>query len=234
MSNILLDYMKNRFKFESVSPEKNQSKFGPVVTFSREYGCPAKRLAGMLTSALNRIELENFSKYRWQWIGKEILEESAKELNLKPTMIQEVANKEYNGVVDDIVKSLSHRYYPGDIKIKKTIGEVIRSFAEHGHVIIVGRGGVSITQDIQRSLHIRLTAPLEWRVNDVSKKQMISLTEAKKKILHIDAQRELIREFFVGKKVDNHEFDVIFNYMTLDEDDIIAAIIRLMESKDLV
>jgi len=235
MSNILLNYMKNRFKFESVLPEKNHTKFGPVVTISREYGCPAKRLAGMLSSALNRIELEHYSKHQWQWIGKEILDESAKELHLKPTMIREVVNQEHDGgVVDDIVKSLSHRYYPGDIKIKKTIGEVIRTFAEHGNVIIVGRGGVSITRDIPKSLHIRLTAPLEWRINDVSKKQMIPLAEAKKKILHIDGQRDLIREFFAGGKVDNNEFDVIFNYMSLDEEDIIAAIIRLMESKDLI
>ncbi len=234
MSNVLLTYMKNRFMKDILIPSNSKSKIGPVVTISREYGCPAKRLAGMLSSALNRIELENYSKHRWHWIGKEILEESAKELNLKPTMIREVVNKEQSGVVDDIVKSLSHRYYPGDIKIKKTIGEVIRSFAEHGHVIIVGRGGVSITRDIANSLHIRLMAPLEWRVNDVSKKQMISLSEAKKKILHIDSQRESIREFFEKKKVENDEFDVIFNYMTLDEDDIIATIIRLMETKDLI
>jgi len=234
MSNVLIDYMKNRFKFESVLPAKNHTKFGPVITISREYGCPAKRLAGTLCSTLNRIEFENYSKNKWHWIGKEILEESAKELNLKPTIVREVVEKEYNGVVEEIVKSLSHRYYPGDIKIKKTIGQVIRSFAEDGHVIILGRGGVSITRDIPKSLHVRLTAPLEWRINDVSNKQMISLSEARKKIQHLDSQRDLIREFFLGKKSDDSEFDVIFNYMTLEEEDIIAAIIRLMESKNLI
>jgi len=234
MSNVLLDYMKNRFKFESVSRAKNHTKIGPVITISREYGCPAKRLAEMLSSALNRIELENYSKQKWQWIGKEILEESAKELNLKPSIVRDVVEKDYKGVVEDIVKSLSHRYYPGDIKIKKTIGEVIRTFAEDGHVIIVGRGGVSITRDIPKSLHVRLTAPLEWRINDVSNRQMISLTEARKKIHHIDSQRDFIREFFIGKKPDDTEFDVIFNYMTLEEEDIISAIIRLMESKNLI
>ena len=101
-------------------------------------------------------------------------------------------------------------------------------------MIIVGRGGVSITRDITNSLHIKFQAPLEWRINDVSKKQMISLAEARKKIQLVDTQRALIREFFEGKKVDNGAFDLIFNYMTLDEDDIIATIIRLMESKNLI
>jgi len=234
MSNILLSYMKNRFKDESNISSKKHSMVGPVVTISRDYGCPAKRLAETLSSFLNQIELQNYSKYRWQWISKEILDNSAKELNLKPNMVREVANKDEDGLVEDIVKSLSHKGYPGDIKIKKTIGQVIRSFAEQGHVIIVGRGGVSITRHIKNSLHIRIQAPLEWRINDVSKKQMISLSEARKKIQHIDAQRTLIREYFEGTKVDNNSFDIIFNYMTLDEEDIIAGIIRLMESKDLI
>lgn len=234
MSNFLVQYMKNRFVSEAGFPKKNNSKTGPVVTISREYGCPAKRLAGMLSSALNRIELEHYSKHHWHWISKEILDESAKELKLKPSMIREVANKEDSGVVDDIVMSLSYKYYPGDHKIKKTMGEVIRSFAEQGHVIIVGRGGVSIARDISDSLHLKIQAPLEWRINYVSKNQMISLTEAKKKIQTIDMQRKMISEYFEGGKVDNSAFDVIFNYMTLDDEDIIATIIRLMESKDLI
>jgi cytidylate kinase len=226
--------MKDRFKTDIGQSTQKRTKFGPVVTISREYGCPAKRLAGMLSSALNRVELENYSKNRWSWIGKEILDESAKELNLKPNMVREVANKDMSSVVDDIVLSLSHKYYPGDNKIKKTIGAVIRDFAEQGHVIIVGRGGVAITRDIRNSLHIKIQAPLEWRVNDVSKKQMISLAEARRKIEHVDAQRHLILDFFEKKKVDNSIFDVIYNYMTLTEEDIIASIIQMMESRDMI
>lgn len=234
MNNFLAQYMKDRFKDESVHPKKNNSKGGPTVTISREYGCPAKRLAGMLSSELNRREIENFSKHRWQWIGKEILDESARELNLKSDMIREVANKEGSGVVDDIVMSLSHKYYPSDQKVKKTIGEVIRSFAEQGHVIIVGRGGISLTRDIPNSLNIKIQAPIEWRINDVSKRHMISLAEARKKIQSIDAHRIAICEFFEGSKIDNSAFDVIFNYMSLDEEDIITTIVRLMESKDMI
>ena len=58
--------------------------------------------------------------------------------------------------------------------------------------------------------------------------------EAKRKIQHIDTQRTQIREYFEGSKVSNNSFDVIFNYLTLDEEDIISAVVRLMESKDLI
>ena len=117
---------------------------------------------------------------------------------------------------------------------KKTIGDVIKSFAEKGHVVVVGRGGVSITRDIPKSLHIQIQAPLDWRINNVSKNHMISLAEAKKQIQHIDAQRKMIREFFEGGKIENATFDVILNYMTLDEEEIISTIVKLMELKDLI
>ena len=120
MSNILLNYMKRRLDKDMAALKKNQHTGGPVVTISREYGCPAKRLAAMLTSRLNKIEKEKYTKNTWQWISKEILEESAKELNLKSDMVRDVANKETSGVVDDIIMSLSHKHYPGDQKVKKT------------------------------------------------------------------------------------------------------------------
>lgn len=234
MANVLIDYMKKRFDKDEFHSFHKKTKLGPVVTISREYGCPAKRIAELLSSEFNRIETENFSKYRWQWIGKEMLDASAKELNLKSEMVQEIVNREQMGVVDDIVMSLSHKHYPGDLRIKRKLGEVIKSFAEQGHVIIVGRGGVSIASNIPDSLHIRLQAPLEWRINTVSKNQMITLVEAKKKIQQIDMQRELIREFFEGKKVDSSDFDIIINYQRLDEDDIISTIVRLAESRNLI
>jgi len=234
MSNVLIEYMKKRFTTEPERSTKTKAKFGPVVTISREYGCPAKRLAGMLTSTLNRLELENYSKNRWKWIGKELLDEASKELNLKPETVREIVNTEQKNVLDDIILSLSHKYYPGDHKIKDTIGHIMRSFAEQGHVVIVGRGGVSITRNIPNSLHIKIMAPLEWRINDVSKRQMISLGEAEKKIKEIDHKRALIREFFEKKHVDNSKFDIILNYMTIAEEDLISIIVNMMEHKDMI
>lgn len=234
MSNILVDYMKKRLRSDLDPLAKSKNHTGPVVTISRECGCPAKQLAGLLATQLNVKESERRTQNHWKWIGKEILEESAIELNMKPNLVRDFVNKEDVGVVSDIVASLSNKPYPSDLKIKKTVAEIIRGFAENGHIIIVGRGGVSITRDMPNSLHIRLQAPLEWRINDVSNRQMISLAEAKKKILHIDAQRDQINQFFAGKKTDNTLYDVIFNYPTLGDDVIVSAIIQMMELKDMI
>jgi len=226
--------MKKRYQNDSVGNAKIDVKEGPVVTISRDYGCPAKQIARELSSALNRTEAEYYSNEHWRWISKEILDKSAQELNLKRDLVREVINNEQDGIVDDIILSLSHREYPGDIKIKRTIRDVIRSFAEHGHVIIVGRGGVSITRDIQYSLHVRIQAPLEWRINQVGKEQMMSLSDARKKIIHVDTQRSQLRKYYDRHNRGGDNFDVVFNYLTLDEEDIVSSIVSIMESRDMI
>ena len=234
MSNVLADYMKKRFQNNLEHLIKSKTKTGPVVTISRECGCPAKHLAGLLATQLNMIESANRSHDTWRWIGKEILEDSARELHLNPNFVKDMVNMEDVSIVNDMIASLSHKPYPSDTKVKKKVTEVIRGFAEAGHYIIVGRGGVSITRDMPNSLHIRLQAPLEWRINNVSNREMISLSEAKKKIAHIDAQRNQLHQYFVGKTPDNTLFDVVFNYATLSDDEIIGAIIKMMEFKDMI
>ena len=234
MNNILIEYMKKRFRANEKELSKGVSKAGPVVTISREYGCPAKRLAGSLVTTLNEIEIENFTKNRWKWIGKEVMEESARELNLKPQIIQDIVQSDEQNVIDEIVLSLSHKYYPGNNKVKKTIRQFIYSIAQQGHVVIVGRGGVAITHDIENALHIKIMAPLEWRIQSVSKRQKISEQAAKKLISDIDKKRLNMRNHFFGRKTDDSVFDIIFNYVRFDDSMIIDTITTIMKSKNMV
>ncbi len=234
MNDILIEYMKKRFKANEAERTKRFSKPGPVITISREYGCPAKRLASMLITILNEIEIENFSKHRWKWIGKEVMEESARELHLNPQFVKDIVQSNEQNVIDEIVMSLSHKYYPGNIKIMKTIRQFIYSIAQQGHVVIVGRGGVAITHDIENALHIKIIAPLEWRIRNVSKKQKISEADAKKVIMDIDKKRTNMVNHFFGKKTDDSVFDIIFNYTRFDDNTIINTITGIIKSKNMV
>ena len=77
-------------------------------------------------------------------------------------------------------------------------------------------------------------APLEWRVRIVSERQKISTDEARRKLLEIDYKREHLREYFDGRKADNSVFDVVFNYQTMNEEEILESIIRIMELKKMI
>lgn len=232
MKNVLTDYMRTRMERKSVHPDVQQ--FGPVVTISREYGCPAKAIAQDLSIKLNNILFRANRKHQWRWISKEILEESARELKMNKHIVQDVVNAGERGVMDDLIWSLSKKYYPGEVKVKKTLAEVIREFARQGRVIIVGRAGVSLTRDVKESLHIRLIAPFDWRVQTVSEKYGLSYHEALKKTRDIDAKRNQLHEFFLGKKMDNSIFDIVFNYMTLKEEEILDTIVSIMEMRKII
>ena len=222
-------YLKERY-IESVLPA---SFPGPVVTISRELGCPSKMLSQKLMDKLNSEK--NYDKnIPWRFISKEIMEESAKELEVDLAEIQYVFDYKQHGALEDLMLSYSRKFYKTDRKIRNTIANVIRNFAEEGNAIIVGRGGVAITRDIPKSFHIHLEAPIEWRALRTSEKHNLSIEEAKKYCADIDKKRQQFRDYFEGKGNDYTRFDLKFNCMTLDIDEISDIIIAGMKVKDLI
>jgi cytidylate kinase len=206
---------------------------GPVVTIAREAGCPGKKVVQLLNEKLNARFKSEGKKEIWKWVGKEVFAEAAKELDLEPEMIEDVFKHKRN-FVDQFLSSQSNRFYKNDRIVRKTIGQVIRSMANDGHVIVLGRGGVAITHDIAKSLHIYLEAPLEWRVSIISEKEGYTVDEARKYAVEIDKQREQYREYYQGKGNDYTWYDVRFNCMTLTVEEIVSDIIKLLELKGII
>jgi cytidylate kinase len=207
---------------------------GPVITLAREYGCPAKIVARQLTEELTKKMLVKGVDTQWRYITKEILVESARELELDPERIKYVFEYEQRSLIDEVLSAQLNKYYKSDRKIRNTIAQVIRNIACEGHVIIVGRGGVALTHDIHKSLHIMLEAPLEWRSLRISEKNNISQEEARKECMDIDKKRQQFREFFQGKDTDYTTFDLKLNCMTLSIDEIVRIIIKAVEVKKLI
>ncbi len=74
----LSKYLEDWYKDD---PAKNIYP-GPVITISRELGCPAKTLACSLAKKLDQEKTKKSKEQPWRWISKEILDESAKQLNV--------------------------------------------------------------------------------------------------------------------------------------------------------
>jgi cytidylate kinase len=204
----------------------------PFVTISREYGCPSKLIAKMLENALNR-KLLPVKGPRWSSLNKEIVLEAARELNLNPTKVNSIFNTEYLGDLEDVFASFSSNY-KSNRRIQKTIREVVKSFVRNGYIIIVGRGGVAITQGCPNALHIRLQAPLEWRISKIIERYELSPSEALRRISDIDKKRTTLIEQFLGKKFDASLFDLIYNCQSFKMDDIVSSIINVMEQKKMI
>ena len=229
MDNLLLKYMETRFQ----EPLKTKdAKQYPFITISREFGCPSKLIASLLTDELNSRREKNEGP-KWQYINKEVVAEAAKELDLEPDKIQHLFHADQIGILDDILASFSQNY-KSTHQIKKTIRDVIQAFSERGNVILVGRGGVAITRGKPNSLHVRLQGPFDWRVDCICKHEELSKHEAVSLVLDIDKKRAALIELFLGRKPDPTIYDLIFNCKTLSKEEIVQTIIKVMEVRKLI
>lgn len=225
----------SKYKDEWYKEDSAKNIFpGPVVTLSRELGCPAKTIACMLAEELNKVKSKKAKDHPWRWISKEILSESAKELQVDCDQIEHVFKYKNRNVLEDILLAQSKDYYKSDLKIRTTIARVIRDFGNNGNAIIVGRGGVAITRDIPRSLHVMLEAPMEWRAIRTASKHDMTLEQARSYAQSIDKKRAQFRDYFQGKGNDYTRFDLKFNCMTMEPDVIVKIIISSLQAREFI
>jgi cytidylate kinase len=226
----LLKYVSDRIQQEG----GRGKEAGPVITISREYGCPAKIVAGKLAEELTRKMFVKGKEVKWKFVTKEILAESAKALEIDPEKIKYVFQYEQKSMVDRIISAQFNKYYKSERKIMNTIAKVIRNMAFEGNVIIVGRGGVAITHDIPKSFHVMLEAPLEWRIIRIAETYKTSTEQAKKAIIDIDKKRKEFREYFQGKNTDYTRFDMTINSMSFSIEEIVHIILKTAEIRKLI
>lgn len=209
----------------------NDTKPGPVLTISREYGCSAKDLAKEI---IYQLQHEKPNEKNWTWINKEVFKNTAKALNLKEKRILHVFEGKKLGLVDSIILSSAEKYYKSDKAIQKKMIEVVRSFAEKGKTIIIGLGSAIICRDIEKSLHIRLEAPFDWRVKQMAKKYDRPLKEVEKYAQDIDQKRAALRKSFLTKNSCEKVFDITFNVMHINHKEIAETVIFMMKKRKLI
>jgi cytidylate kinase len=229
MENLLREYMERAFAERGI---ERSSVPGPVVTISREFGCPSKLIAQHLASELNKIDGFGHHK-KWRFINKEVVEATAKHLELNRIDVNYLFSSGGKGLVEDVLASFSPTYV-SDHRIRKTITTVVNTIANQGHVVIVGRGGVGILRDRPNSLHIRLMAARDWRVRAISTSRNLGSQEATRLVDEMDKKRMAFIEMISGGKFNPYLFNIAFNCGILSIDEIVGTILGLMRTKKMI
>jgi cytidylate kinase len=125
-------------------------------------------------------------------------------------------------------------YDADDQKVIDAVKNVVLRIAEEGHYIIVGRAAGIIARGVPGNVNIKLQAPLEWRVNRIMQISNMTYADAQSYVLEINRQRELFVEHIAGRKLNNSDFDMIFNYATMLDDHIVDAVISVLKNKKLI
>lgn len=228
-SNHLLKYLDVRFLGELAGPPPEHK--GMVVTMSRDTGCDGMPILEDVIKSLN-AELKGANKnHPWTIVSKEIFESSAKRLNVNVDILDKLENKKDKSFVEELISSFSTESYPSDWKIKKTYKEVIESVAKEGGLFILGRAGVAIVEHNKRNLHIKVTAPLEYRIQKMMEEYGSTEASARKHVLQSDKNRDELKKYYMGRKVHLSDYDVVFNEATLTRKQVSLAIQNIIRLK---
>ncbi|SMO86329.1 Cytidylate kinase [Saccharicrinis carchari] len=232
MENVFLKYMLRR----EGKAEVNQPPLadGPVFTISREYGCPGKRIAKHLSEVLNKKLNHEGRTEKWRWLSKEIIDESARELKLSPTLVKNLSEYKNRSFLDNLALFFSDTYYPSDAKINNTIANFIHTAASQGNVIIVGRAAEAITKNFKKSFHLKLMAPLNWRAEKISTDLGISMSEAKRECQEMDKRRFMFRSYFEKGVPDVEFYDASFNCKEMTDDEIVELMVIIAETRGFI
>lgn len=229
MENKLFEYMNRRVSGNAETADNRQIT-GPVITISRQAGCGASQVAWELCKKLNERHPQQLQN--WKYISREVLQKTAGELNLDPIALKQIVSDNQRGMMDQIIEALSSHTHVSDQKIFKTIENVIRQFGDKGNAVIVGRGGVIICNDIALSLHIRLEAPEEWRIERVAHRFDFSREYAAKYVRKLDAERDTFVKKMQGIKTGI--YDVTINCSRFKLPQLVDSIFELARIKKLV
>lgn len=220
------DYFDVRHRENIMS--KPASEDGPLITLSRLTGCDARQVAGHIVDYLNR----KGDTKKWRWVDKDIIYEIAKELNTNTERVESF----YNGVelsnMSEMIMAFSGGYV-SDLRIKKAIRDVVLPMCKEGYIVLVGRGGVSLAHNIQRSLHVRLIAPFYWRVENVMRKKEMDISKAEEYVVDTDEKRHHLITTFLDKKSVNIDylFDVTINRKSFGITETAELIVAMYEKK---
>ncbi len=225
MDNIFVKYLSKKAKKE----EAKVFSPGPIITISRQFGCFGTDTAKKLAEKMSQK-----STNAWDYITKEILKESAKKMDVSVHEIAHIFGANEKSFLSDIMVSFMTKAYKSDSMIKRTIYSVVRTYAEQGNCIIVGRAGCIVAKDIKKALHVRIVAPFEYRKEIIKLRFNLSDKKAHKMVVETDKKRDLFMKFFKGDIPDEEVFDVVLSRKKIDDSVIVETIEKLAESCGLV
>ncbi len=211
---------------------------GPFVTISRQAGCSAKRIAIKLSKILTGYSYmsETKTEAEWKWVDKYVFSEVVNE------MVSEVnkGNYEHSEKIVTLLHQVDQAfqnesiYDLNDENLILVLKAIICRLAAMGRMIIVGRSAGVVLKNVPNKLNIRLEAPTDWRINRVMQIRDLSRAEAEEYINQMDRKRDSFIEKVIGRKPENNDFDVIFNYASLEDDHIVDAVINILRSKKII
>jgi len=233
ITRLIEDNLKFQIKQRALSAwrEKERETKLPFITISREYGCMGYSIAEGLQGRLNEMCDERFL---WIVFDRALVEKVSSDNNLAAELIDSLNEKHRSEIVQTVDTIFLGR--PNEYTIFQMLAKTICGLAQKGHAIIMGRGACLIAKDINKGFHVRLIAPLDYRVQITEQtRDVSSRKEAEALVNKMDKERESFVERFTLKSVsDPNHFDLIINVERNSIEEVIEIILSAIRIRKLI
>jgi cytidylate kinase len=176
-----------------------------VVTISRQVGSAGEEIANRVCELLG-----------YQYFDKTLMTRVAAEVGLSEREVIDFSEDDYR------VKGFLQRMFGSRVAARVTtrtrdargaetltveqlneaecvslVRSTVLAAHKQGDVVIVGRGGQAILQDMPDVFHVRIEAPMEARIRRMQEQEAYSADEAQQRLVRRDqASAEYLRQFF--------------------------------------
>jgi len=185
----------------------------PVITVSSEPGSGGTLIAQEIAKRLD-----------FDYFNRDIVEGIAESAEIRSSVIDTIEKERLSGIEDFIASLIKDHYlYPG-IYLQHLL-KVIGTIGKHGRAVIVGRGANFILPPDER-FSVRVIAPLEIRVQNISRWHKVTLEKAKQRVIRRESKRRaFIRQSFNANITDPHNYDLIINTAKMSIESAVEAVI---------
>lgn len=185
-------------------PAEDEFSDEPLITISRDFACGGEAVAHKMAAKLG-----------WNLYDHRLIDSTDVERKAERGAFEELDEK----ITDYIRESAGEFFrsgFKGDAPYMRGLVRVLLHLTKEGSSVIVGRGAGLIIPE-QRRLAVRLTGPLDWRIERYARKEDISPEKAREIIMEEDEARSLfIRENFDTDIADPINYDLVINMKGTD------------------
>jgi cytidylate kinase len=197
--------------------EKKEAIAFPVITISREPGSGGRVVATELGKKLG-----------FDVFHQEIINEIAESAQVS-TRVLETLDEKGLSVLEEWITSLVDNRHLWPDQYLRHLMKVIGTIGKHGNAVIVGRGANFVLPPEGR-IRVRIVAPLDVRVENVSRNFGVSAEDAERRIIRTESERRaFIRKYFNADITDPINYDLVLNTGTLSIEAAANAIKNALE-----
>lgn len=202
-------------------PQHNTAPANPFVTISRQAGAGGHSLGAALAADLNERDSRGPA---WSVWDRDLVEKVAAE----------------HKIPEQLVRSLEGPGRPwfeqcfstlDDMQVYRRVVATIRSLARAGRSVIIGRGSVFATGDLAGGVHVRLVAPLNFRIESMAKLLNVPSQKAEEEIRRVEHERAAFyQRYWPTKPLVPEAFTLTINTAVMDEPTQVRCILQPLDA----